>query len=129
MQPFTLRHRLQHSRLCVQHFRQRRELNVENKARRTSPQLYRHRAHLCVEKHEQQLAQWFRSRCRHAKTLCALRFGVHPEIDRGNHAESAERADHQLVQVIAGDVLHHFAAGVGDGPIGQYNRHPDNQVA
>ena len=47
----------------------------------------------------------------------------------GDDAEGAERARHQLGQVIAGDVLHHLAAAGGDGAIRQNDGDADDEVA
>ena len=51
------------------------------------------------------------------------------EGDFGDDAESAEGADHQLVQVVAGDVLHYFAARFGDGAVREHDGHADDEVA
>jgi len=48
MQPYTLRHRLQRSRLCIQGLPPARQLNVENKARRTSRSWIATVLNLCV---------------------------------------------------------------------------------
>ena len=55
--PFTLGHRLQRSRLCMQHLGQRRKLHVELEPRRCPAELNRHCTHLGVQQPEHQLAQ------------------------------------------------------------------------
>ena len=57
------------------------------------------------------------------------RQGVEAEDGLGDHAEGAERPAEQLGQVVAGDVLDHLAAGVGDGAVGQDHGDADDQVA
>ena len=51
------------------------------------------------------------------------------EGDFGDDAEGAVGADHEFVEVVAGDVLDDLAAGAGDGPVGEDDGHADDQVA
>ncbi len=54
---------------------------------------------------------------------------VQAEIHFRDHAKSAEAAGHQLVDVVAGDILDHLAAALGDGAVGEHNRHADDEIA
>ena len=58
-----------------------------------------------------------------------LRQRVEPEDGLGHDAEGAEGADEQLAEVVAGDVLDHAAAGLGDHAVGAHDRQADEQVA
>ena len=58
-----------------------------------------------------------------------LRDGVEAEGDFGDDAEGAEGAGHEFVEVVAGDVLDDFAAGAGDGAVGEDDGHADDEVA
>ena len=47
----------------------------------------------------------------------------------GDQAERAVGAGEQLAEVVAGDVLHDLAAGLGDGAVGPDHGDADEQVA
>ncbi len=55
--------------------------------------------------------------------------GVQPEDGLGDDGEGAERADQQLAEVVAGDVLDDPAAGLGDHAVGTHHGDADEQVA
>ncbi len=57
------------------------------------------------------------------------RQGMQPQRHLGDHPQRAQRADQQLADVVAGDVLHHPAAAVPDGAVGEDEAHADGQVA
>ena len=58
-----------------------------------------------------------------------LRSSLNLEVHLSNDAERAKRADVQLHQVIAGDVLHHLATGSGQLSRRIGDRNPDHPVA
>ncbi len=57
------------------------------------------------------------------------RHGVQPEDGLGDDGQGAERADEQLAEVVARDVLDHPAAGLRDHPVGAHHGDADQQVA
>ena len=61
----------------------------------------------------------------------AVDVGARAELHRRLHddAERAERADEELRQVVARDVLHDLAAAAHEGPVGHDHGEPDEQVA
>src|SRR3989441_8209999 len=54
-----------------------------------------------------------------------------PELEGGldDDRERAVRADEELRQVVARDVLHHLAAALHDRPFGGHDRDTDEQIA
>src|SRR5581483_524005 len=54
---------------------------------------------------------------------------MQPQRDARDEAEPAARAREQLAEVVAGDVLHHLAAGARDRPVGEDDRDADDEVA
>ena len=51
------------------------------------------------------------------------------EVDRGNDAEGAEAAGHELMEIVAGDIFNNLAAGFCDGAVGEHDGHADDEVA
>ena len=71
-----------------------------------------------------------RSSTRHGDPALRRRQRVQPEdVASVIDGEGAERADHQLAEVVAGDVLDHPAAGLGDHAVGAHHGDADQQVA
>ena len=54
---------------------------------------------------------------------------MQPEGRIRDHGQRPEGADHQLAEVVAGDVLDHATAGLGHHTVGAHERDPDQQVA
>ncbi len=61
--------------------------------------------------------------------LGVLRQGVEAEGGLGDDGEGAEGAGEELAEVVAGDVFDDFAAGAGDGAVGEDEGHADDEVA
>ena len=55
--------------------------------------------------------------------------GVEAEGDLCDEAEGAEGAGHEFVEVVAGHIFDDFAAGFGDGAVGEDDGHADDEVA
>ena len=58
-----------------------------------------------------------------------VRHRVQPHRDRADQPERPVGAGEQLGQVVAGDVLDHLAARLGDRAVGEHHGHADHEVA
>ena len=54
---------------------------------------------------------------------------MQPHAHREDQPERAERAGEQLAEVVAGDVLDHLAARLGERAVAERDRDPENQIA